>query len=189
MAARFAHASVVAVPKHAHAVLGQPGAKCAATAVKRFFAGKPVPAAICAAARRGPRVQPRLPAKLADVAPYPGSTGRRGRTLAATILTLTDLYREQSQITILLDHPGGGGLRAGRWFQHGGKLRVERFSLVPGVAVSGSLGDGRHPAGTLKVTGAVASAGKLTLKRNGILDGRLGGKKVRARFKPPPFNG
>jgi pimeloyl-ACP methyl ester carboxylesterase len=189
MAARFAHASVVAVPKHGHAVLGQPGAKCAATAVKRFFAGKPVAADICSAARRGPRVKPRLPAKLADVAPYPGRPGRRGRTLAATLLTLTDLYREQGEIAILLDHPSGGGLRAGRWVQRGGKLRLDRFSLVPGVAVSGSLGDGRHPAGTLKVTGGAASAGKLTLNRKGTLSGRLGGKKVRARFKPPPFSG
>lgn len=191
VAARFPHASVVAVPKHAHAVLGQPGAKCAATAVKRFFAGKPVDGAICAGAHRGPRVRPRLPSKLADVAPYRGTAGHRGRTLAATLLTLTDLYREQDQIAILLDHPSGGGLRAGRWFERGGRLRLDRFSLVPGVTVSGSLGTGRHPAGTVKVAGAGAgaSAGKLILSRKGVLSGRLGGKQVRARFERPPFNG
>jgi pimeloyl-ACP methyl ester carboxylesterase len=189
VAARFAHASVVTVPKHGHAVLGQPGAKCAATAVKRFFADKPIGPGLCAAAQRGPRVKPRLPAKLADVAPYRGSSGRRGRTLATTLLTLTDVYREQGQIAILLDRPSGGGLRAGRWFERGGKLHLDRFSLVPGVAVTGSLGTGRHPAGTLKVTGAAASAGKLSLSRKGVLSGRLGGKKVRARFDRPPFGG
>jgi hypothetical protein len=110
---------------------------------------------------------------------------RRGRTLAATLLTLTDLYREQGQLAFLLNHPSGGGLRAGRWVERGGKLVLTGFTLVPGVAVSGSVGSGNHPAGTLKVTGAGASRGKLTLTRNGVLSGRLGGKNVRARFKRP----
>jgi pimeloyl-ACP methyl ester carboxylesterase len=187
VAGRFAHASVVAVPKHGHAVLGQPGAGCAATAVKRFFAGKPVDPQICSKARRGPRVRLRVPAKLADVAPPHGTVGRRGRTLAATLLTLTDLYREQDQLTILLEHPSGGGLRGGRWVQRRGKLRLARFSLVPGVAVSGTVGASRA-VGKLRVSGSKASTGRLRL-RAGRVTGRLGGKRVNARFKRPPFGG
>jgi pimeloyl-ACP methyl ester carboxylesterase len=187
IAGRFARATVVAVPKHGHAVLGQRGSGCAAKAVKRFFADKPIDAGICAAARRGPRVLPRLPAKLADVAPYRGTSGRRGRTLEATLLTLADLYREHDEIAILLDRPSGGGLRAGRWVARRGKLVLGRFTLVPGVSVSGTAGSGSHPEGTLTVAGA--SGGKLRLARAGRLTGRLGGKRVNAKFERPPFPG
>jgi pimeloyl-ACP methyl ester carboxylesterase len=188
VAARFPHASVVAVPKAGHAVLGQPRAKCAGLVVKRFFAGRPL-GEPCAGARRGARVSLPLPAELSAVGPAPGTSGRPGRTLAATVLTLADLYREQREIAILLDRPRGGGLRGGRWSASGRGLRLVRFSLVPGVTVSGRIGDGRHPMGTLKVSGAAASPGTLTLKRDGTLSGRLAGRRVRARFKPPGANG
>ena len=151
--------------------------------VKRFFAGRPLGAQSCANARRGALVRPRLPARLGAVAPYRGTSGRRGRTLAATLLTLDDLYREQREIAFLLDHPSGGGLRGGRWSSHGGKLRLERFSLVPGVTVTGVVGDGSHPTGKMKVAGAAATPGQLTLTRDGTLSGRLGGHRVRGRFK------
>jgi pimeloyl-ACP methyl ester carboxylesterase len=189
IAARFAHASVVAVPKAGHAVLGQPGAGCAAGVVERFFAGRPLGAHPCAGAHRIARVRPRLPARFAAVAPYRGTSGRRGRTLAATLLTLADLYRERREIAILLDHPRGGGLRSGRWSAQASRLRLERFSLVPGVAVSGLVGDGRHPTGKLTVGGSAALAGRLTLARDGTVTGRLGGKRVRARFRPPGESG
>ena len=171
VAARFPQASVVAVPKAGHAVLGQPGAKCAQTVVKRWFAGRPLGDKPCANAHRPARVQALLPATLAAVAPY---NGVPGRTLAATLLTLTDLYRERREIAILLDHPRGGGLRSGRWSAHASRLRLERFSLVPGVAVSGVVGDGRHPTGKVTVSGAAALAGTLTLARDGRSDGRYG---------------
>lgn len=186
VADRFPQATVVAVPKTSHAVLGQPGAKCAQTVVKRWFAGRALAPRPCANAHRSARVRALLPAKLAAVAPYAGVSGRRGRTLAATLLTLTDLYREQREALFLLDKPRGGGLRAGTWAGKGRKLLLRRFTLVPGVRVSGTVGDGRHPTGTLTVSGPVASAGKLILTRDGKLSGRLGGRKVHARFKVPP---
>jgi pimeloyl-ACP methyl ester carboxylesterase len=183
VAARFPQATLVRVPKTAHAVLGQPGAKCAQTVVKRWFAGKPLGENPCAGAHRTERVRPRLPATLGAVQPYKGVPGRRGRTLEATLLTLTDLYREESQALFLLDRPRGGGLRGGSWRAKGRNLLLRRFTLVPGVKVTGRVGDGRHPKGTLKVSGA--TAGALTLTRDGTLSGRLGGRKVGARFKPP----
>ncbi|MDT7713281.1 MAG: hypothetical protein QOG46_2015 [Pseudonocardiales bacterium] len=180
VAARFPQATVVAVPKTAHAVLGQPGAKCAQTVVRRWFAGRPLGDKPCATAHRASRVQPLLPATLAAVAPHKGVPGR---TLAATLLTLTDLYREQRQALFLLDKPRGGGLRAGTWRARGRRLVLKGFTLVRGVRVSGEVGDGRHPAGKLTVKGA--AAGKLALSRDGKLTGRLGGHKVRAIFKVP----
>jgi pimeloyl-ACP methyl ester carboxylesterase len=181
VAERFPQATVVTVPKTAHAVLGQPGAKCAKTAVRRWFAGKPVSAAVCAAATRKLRVRPVIPASLSAV---PGR-GAPERTLAATLLTLTDLYREQGEIAFLLDRPGGGGLRGGHWSTSGRELVLKRLSLVPGVKVSGRVGNGRHPAGTLTVSGKAAARGRLTLTSRGVLSGRLGGKQVRGRFTHP----
>jgi pimeloyl-ACP methyl ester carboxylesterase len=189
VAARFPHATVVTVPKTAHAVLGQPGAKCAQAVVRRWFAGKAQPAQPCANATRRPRVRAKLPASLGAVKPAPGTNGRPGRTLAATLLTLTDLYRESAQISVLLDRPRGGGLRAGRWVASGRKLKLERFVLVPGVSVSGRVGDGRHPAGTLTVGGTAAAHGRLTLSKTGVLSGRLGGKRVRGTFRHPSVSG
>jgi pimeloyl-ACP methyl ester carboxylesterase len=185
VAARFAHATVVAVPKTAHAVLGQPGARCAAGIVERFFAGRSLGARPCAGAHRSTRVRPRLPARFGAVAPYPGTSGRRGRTLAATLLTLADLYREQREISVLLDRPGGGGLRGGRWTARARWLRLERLVLVPGVRVSGTVGEGNHPTGKLVVSGSIAVHGKLTLTKGGKLSGKLGGRKVAARFRVP----
>ena len=189
VAARFPQATVVTVPKTAHAVLGQPGAKCAQAVVKRWFAGKPQPANPCASATRKQHVRAKLPASLGAVKPAPGTSSRPGRTLAATLLTLTDLLRESGQISILLDHPRGGGLRAGRWVASGRKLKLERFSLVPGVSVSGRVGDGRHSAGTLTVAGKAAARGRLSLSKSGVLSGRLGGKRVRGTFRRPPVTG
>jgi hypothetical protein len=130
-------------------------------------------------------VRPLLPASLAAVKPAPGTSGGPGRTLAATLLTLTDLYRESGEISVLLDRPRGGGLRGGKWSASGRKLVLKRLTLVPGVSVSGRVGDSRHPTGTLTVAGKSAAGGKLTLSKNGLLSGRLGSKRVRGRFIHP----
>jgi hypothetical protein len=185
VAERFPQATVVTVPKTGHAVLGQPGARCAQTVVKRWFAGRPQAAQPCADAKRKQRVRPLLPASLAAVKPVPGTDGGPGRTLAATLLTLTDLYRESAEISVLLDRPRGGGLRGGTWKARGQKLVLKRFTLVPGVSVSGRVGNNRRPTGTLTVAGRSAAGGKLTLSKGGVLRGRLGGKRVRGRFTHP----
>jgi pimeloyl-ACP methyl ester carboxylesterase len=186
IAERFPHATLVTVPKAAHAVLGQPGARCAETVVRRWFAGRPLGAQPCAGAHRGVRVLPKAPASLAAVKPARGSAGKVGRTLAAAQLTLADLEREQGQAAALLDHPRGGGLRSGRWYARGGSLILRDFSFVPGVALSGRIGSGRHPKGTLTVSGAAAARGKLTLARDGTLHGHLGGKRAKPGTRAAP---
>jgi pimeloyl-ACP methyl ester carboxylesterase len=176
VASRFPQATVVRVPKTAHAVLGQPQTRCAETVVKRWFAGRPV-GDPCAKAKRPQRVLPLLPAKLGDVKPAPGP---RGRTLAATLLTLTDLYREHDVLGFLLDKPHGGGLRGGFWTERRNRLRLTRLTLVPGVKVSGHLNAFGRVSGSITIKGPVS--GKLVAHK-GVLTGRLGGKQVRVRFK------
>jgi pimeloyl-ACP methyl ester carboxylesterase len=184
LATRFPQATVVAVPKTAHAVLGQPGAACVGVVLGRWYAGRAVGSA-CAGARRGVRVDPVLPASLTAVAPAKGVSGTRGRTLAATLLTLRDMYREYYAAAGAFAHIRGGGLRGGSFLEGGRSLRLSRLSLVPGVALSGRLVDVQRPAGVLTVAGAAASRGRLTLARNGTVTGRLGGRAVKARFRPP----
>ncbi len=185
MAARFAHAQVVAVPKTAHGVLGGRGPKCAATVVRRFFADRALGTPCARARRRGAPVRPVLPAQLGAVKPLHGVAGKRGRTLAAALLTLDDLYREYYTISVLLTHPRAGGLRGGSWSARRGRLELRGYTLVPGVAASGRLRNVDHPAGTLKLSGVSAARGTLKLAAGGTVTGRLGGKRVRARFKPP----
>jgi hypothetical protein len=152
--------------------------------VRRWFAdqatGEP-----CARARRATRVLAQLPRRLRDVAAARGTPGNPGRTATATVASLTDLYREYAELVFVLDRPRGGGLRGGRWLQRGDTLRLVRFSLVPGVTVSGTLRRVDRPTGRLTVGGSAASRGTLTLARNGILSGRLGGRAVRVRFRVP----
>ena len=187
VADRFAHATVVAVPKTAHAVVGSPGAGCVETALRRFFADRAVGTPCAGAKRRGARVLPKLPARLADVRPARGVAGTaRARTLAATELTLRDMYGEYYNGAFLLSHVRGGGLRGGSFSERPGGLRMRSLTLVPGVAVSGYVVGLAEPRGRLRVTGSGgAVSGTLTLRRSGLLSGRLGGRRVQVRFGPP----
>lgn len=187
MAGRFAHATVVAVPKTGHGVVGQRGAGCVSSVLKRFFENRAI-GTPCRKARRAVRVRPLLPTSLGSIAPPKGTPGKPGRTLRGTLLTLEDFYREYYTAALLLPRARGGGLRGGRFEARGNGLQLFRFSLVPGLTLSARLTNATKPTGTLVVGGAAASAGTLKLARNGILTGRLGGRAVRARFTAPsPF--
>jgi hypothetical protein len=187
MAARFPQARLVRVPKAGHSVLGR-GARCANTVLRRFFAGQPL-GRPCRAAKQAVKVRPVDPASLADVAPAPGTSGVRGRTLAAVVRTLEDFERESQFLSTGDGSSRGGGLRGGRFFTRRGVDRLDRFSYIPGVVVSGPVGDSTARAGTVTVSGAAASAGTLKLRRDGLLAGRLAGKRVSTRVPAPvlPF--
>ena len=181
----FPRAQLVGVPKTAHGVLGARGASCAGVALRRFFAGSAV-GSPCVRVKREARVRPRLPASLPAVPRARGTRGLPGRTLEAARLTLDDLYREYFEVGLVADGPPrGGGLRGGRYALRGRSLVLERFSLVPGVNVSGRLTGTRRPVGTLRVTGIAGARGTLTLARDGTLSGRLSGRAVRTRFRLP----
>ncbi len=187
MAARFPRAQFVRVPKTGHSVLGR-GAPCANTVLRRFFSGQAV-GRPCRNAEQPVKVRPVDPASLVDMTPAPGTPGIRGRTLAAVVLTLEDFEREHQFLDTGEGNTRGGGLRGGRFFTRRGVDRLARFSYVPGVEVSGPVGAAGARAGTLTVSGPAASAGTLKLRRDGLLSGRLDGKRVNVRVPKPvlPF--
>jgi pimeloyl-ACP methyl ester carboxylesterase len=186
LAARFPNATVLQVPKAAHGAVGDEP-KCTGIALRRFFAGRAV-GTPCAQVKRSTRVLPKLPNRLSDVKPHRGTSGAPGRTFAATIATLDDMYTEQ--YNFLGERPRGGGLRGGRYVPAPKRgARLKGLSLVPGVTLTGTLRDLTRPRGKLRVGGKSAARGTLTLSRSGVLRGRLGGKRVKARYKPPRIPG
>jgi pimeloyl-ACP methyl ester carboxylesterase len=70
---------------------------------------------------------------------------------------------------------------------NGRAFTLTRYSLAPGVLVSGkiSLVDIGPPStyrGTVRVSGSAAVAGTVTIAKNGRISGRLGGQKVSGRY-------
>ncbi len=187
IAARSSQAKLVRVPKTGHSVLGR-GAPCANTVLGRFFSGQAI-GRPCRNAEQPMKVRRVDPVSILDLAPAAGTTGARGRTLAAVALTLEDFQREFQFLSIGEGNTRGGGLRGGRFFTRRGVDRLARFSYVPGVELSGSVGTLDARAGTLTVSGPAAVAGTLKLRRDGLLSGRLGGRRVSTRVPPPvlPF--
>ena len=178
VAARFPRAQLVRVPKTAHSVLGR-GLRCANLVIVRFFADRPV-GAPCRGVSQKVHVRPPIPARLAAIDPAPGTSGRVGRTLAAVVLTLRDTFREDAN----LGGHAGGGLRGGRFFTMSNVLRLDGVTVVPGVQVSGTAGRLGLRVGEITVGGPAAASGMLELRREGTVTGRLGGRRVSARWRP-----
>jgi hypothetical protein len=62
-------------------------------------------------------------------------------------------------------------------------LRLDRYSYVPGVWVSASLGDLSKSTLRLAVGGRRAARGHVTFRlRRDLITGRLGGRRVHLRF-------
>ncbi len=198
LAARLPHASVVVIPKVGHSVLDADLSGCADGAVRRFFAGQPV---VGCSKRSELRqrllsdvlfpptpVPPRSLASLATPRRLPGRAGRTVRAVELTffdgLLTLlsTTLEAEQER-----DITRIGGLRGGRLISRSRphlSLRLDRYTYVPGVAVSGELARlSKRGRLRLRVRGSRAAHGTVTfdLKRDRIA-GRLGHRRLRLSF-------
>jgi pimeloyl-ACP methyl ester carboxylesterase len=143
------------------------------------------------------------PLSLADVDPPPGTHGRAGRTVGAVrlalrdgasalvtrffarLLTAPDDFGERRLRARLYGAPvRAGALRRGayRLGFRPRKFVLRRASYVPGIRVSGTIapfepGERSRPRGHLRVSGAAAAHGRLTL-RGRVLSGRLGGRRV-----------
>jgi pimeloyl-ACP methyl ester carboxylesterase len=203
-ARRLANPSVVSVPSVGHSVLGAGLEQCAGRALVRFFEGQPVGGRCPDEVPLGP-VRPIAPLSLSEVDPAPGSSGRRGRTLTATALTLDDTL-----LAALVTVPpsddaatiAGGGLRGGRFRLRIGRARedavlggpfdvvleLDRVGYVPGVRVSGRLRlePGFELAGRVRVSGRAAAPAQLGVRstRDGYrLRGRAGGRPVRVKVR------
>jgi pimeloyl-ACP methyl ester carboxylesterase len=187
VAEQFPRSTLVVAPATGHSALGSDFSGCTDRAFARFFEGRSVPAR-CPRARRFFLPSPPPPRRLASVPPLSGTSGLRGRTLAAVKLTLRDVAEDS--ITELIFDPDdpdiarGGGLRAGHYRIDGDNtLELDGVAFVPGVTVSGRLehfGE-RRERGLLRVSGGAAAHGLLRLERQ-TARGRLGGRRVRVQL-------
>jgi pimeloyl-ACP methyl ester carboxylesterase len=174
LAASHPGARLLEVGGSGHGVLLNDGTGCARRALVRFFLDRELPS--CADGE--PLVPPedRPPARLRDVPVAAGLRGLRGRVMKSAILTLDDVFTTIAVriFTTEGDTVRGTGLRGGRFAMRDGEVRLTRVVHVPGVRISGSLGDVLHVA-------APGMSGALALTRDGRLVGTLGGKRVESR--------
>jgi pimeloyl-ACP methyl ester carboxylesterase len=193
LAARMPDARVLAMRGGGHSVLSSTETRCPSLALGAFFAGRPV-------RQECPRdrgaelpTEPVAPVALREVAPVPGVGGLRGRTVNAVLRTVGDgvLAILAPLSEALLDPFGApqelavGGLRAGWVRLEENGLEFHRSTYVPGVTVTGRLRlvlHGTGVRGRLRVGGPAAARGAMVLRPSGLVTGRLGGRRVRARM-------
>jgi pimeloyl-ACP methyl ester carboxylesterase len=186
VAARIPGSHVLVVPNTGHSVLTTEPESCALDALDALFskhaikACKPKPPPIYL------KPTPLAPRRLAQVRSPRGYSGRVGRTLGATALTLGNLVRELA-ITIgqqggleAISHAATGGLRGGWSGVSGRRLRLHRYSYVPGLSLSGSIGSEQIE---LHVEGRSAADGTLRLEHEREFVGTLGGMRIRISDK------
>jgi hypothetical protein len=177
----FPRGRLLVVPGVGHGVLGSDPAGCPERQVRAWMAGR-TPARSCA--RPAAYLDP-LPAFAARRTSSSGSAGP-AQTLAAVSRTL----REAEAMWLLANAVASGpvtiaGLRGGRLETSDGSFRLTRYSLEPGVELTGEieLRDAGPPLsfrGLVSVGGAGASAGVVSLRRDGLV-GELAGRLVRGR--------
>lgn len=182
LAARFPQGHLVTVPGVGHSVLGTDLTGCAQNAVATWLSGG-VPSSRC----------PRSPLLVNPIGAFPASlavlgSGVRERTLAAVSKTVREAAASWAfAFTGFSGAHAIPGLFGGSIRSSGTTFTLKRYSLVPGVQVSGSLQLNRPetgailPArfvGSLRVLGTKAAHGRLSVGPK-VLTGTLGGRRVR----------
>jgi len=183
---RFRRGRLLVVPGVGHSVLGADVSGCSLRVVRTWLAGRPTRS-------RCPRVAPLV----VPLRAYPRSVrslepllvpGARGRTLRGAVLTVREVGA-----AFLLGVASGSerirvaGLRGGRLSAAGfDGLRLEGYSLVPGLRLTGTLrpdfsvlGAGRlRFVGTVAVCGPRAVEGVVRLAPGGRIQAVLDGIRV-----------
>jgi len=176
-ASQYPGAQVLAVPAVAHSVLSGDISGCAIDGTVAFLAGKP--AQKCTAFPRVPELLPYIPANASSLIHTAGLPGVEGRTATALGATLFDAVHQAGRAA-----EGGrrkiGGLRAGTLTIGGSGLTLRGYSVIRGIALTGTVPFSATGTGRLAVGGAAAAPGRLTLKGT-RLAGRIGTHRVRLR--------
>jgi pimeloyl-ACP methyl ester carboxylesterase len=184
IAARFPQGHLVTVPGVGHSVLGADFTLCSQNAVGTWLSGR-VPPSRC----------PRSPMLVNPIGPFPASVsslsrrgGVRGRTVSAVAKTVREAAASWAFALTGFSSPSSiAGLYGGVIRTSGTTFTLKRYSLVPGVQVSGTFRLYRPetgsalPArfvGSARVLGPKAAHGTLSV-RPSFLVGRLGGRPVR----------
>ena len=179
VASRLAGARRLVLPGVGHAATVGDPSRCGTRRLLAFLRGRPV-----APCRRVPTLVPATavpPVSLRAVPRAPGVPGLRGRAIAALDLTLDDLtFSLSPALGSPLDGPGlrGGTFRLGLG---GRRIVLRRLRAVHGLRVSGVLP--RRGSASLRLSGARAVTGRVRISPRGVLRGRLGGRRVRARLR------
>jgi hypothetical protein len=183
VAALIPDAQLLRVPFTGHSVIGSDLSGCAKAAVAAFFAGTPVQACARAVNRFPPA--PPAPASLSRIAPIAGVARAQARTVAGVVASLLDLRR--AVLTVGFDFAGVpygarfGGLRGGTVSVTKAGVRLEHFSYIPGLELTGLLPAGivlrnAGAPGSLAVGGSQAARGRLRILAGGRLSGTLAGR-------------
>lgn len=175
VAARIPGAKRLVVPGVGHSTVSDPRS-CAANAIVRFVRNRALPS--CRRVPTGvPAVLP-APAAFDSLRGFDRLPLKVGRTVRALAATFDDLRIVLSPAMLTAS---GGGLRGGSWEIRGRRLFVDSYQAVTGVTVSG----GGSRALTLRVGGADAAPGTVSLRSHGRLTGRLGGRRIAVRLGSP----
>ncbi len=186
VAARIPDAQLLVVPYTGHSVLGSDFSDCAQDAVEAFFAGGVggQPIQPCKHEPDPFSPTPVTPTRLAYVQPVPGLHGTAGRTLTAVLDTIVDLERQVIGATLQVEQelPSGssfGGLHGGYARLSASAVSLHGLTFVPGVALSGTLpaSGGQLHTITVRVGGAAAAHGTVTIASGGRASGMLGGRR------------
>lgn len=179
--ASLPHGQLLTVGGTGHDVLDADITGCASTALRRFADGRRI-GTPCRGRSNAVPMLARPVASVRAYGPAHGVPGLAGRVVSATVDTIADAQNTALQTLFAGFTPvRAGGLRGG-WVSAPPtiqSLRLHRYALVPGLAVSGRLragsGGGR---GVLRIAGPGALDGVLRLHADGTLSGVLGGHAV-----------
>jgi pimeloyl-ACP methyl ester carboxylesterase len=176
------HGQLLTVAGTGHDVLDSDITGCAARALRRFADGQPI-GTPCAGRTNAVTVQPRPATSLNAYRSAPGVGGRRGRVLFATLDTIADAQLAALQTLYAgFLRLQGGGLRSGSFTasDNAVRLRLNDYALVPGLKLTGVIsatGDRAH--GAVTIDGPGPYDGRLSIRDDGRVTGRLAGRRVR----------
>jgi pimeloyl-ACP methyl ester carboxylesterase len=178
--AQFPQGRLLVVPGVGHSVTGADVSFCSVKAVRSWILDTLSAQAGCS--------------RVAPVIKVLGTFQRRAprRSVAATLAIAGKTLREAEATWFQLPSAGAftpRGLYGGKLVtsRNGLSFRLSRYSLVPGIVVSGKIGfvDVGPPStykGTIKVSGSAAVAGTLRIAKTGRVTGTLGGRRVSGRY-------
>lgn len=183
LAAEIPGAQLLVVPFTGHSVLGSDLSGCAAQALSTFFAGGAVQPCTPTVDPFAPT--PITPTRLSRIHPPRGLGGRPGQTLVAVLDTILDLNRQVIGATLQAASrlPNGssfGGLHGGYARIGSSAVALHRLSFVPGIELTGTfpISGGRLLTATVRISGAAASRGSVTLSTaHHRVTGTLGGRR------------
>ncbi len=194
VAAQIPGSKLLVVPNVGHSVLAADPTSCSHDALQALFTGGPIKPCPSTPVPALLAPTPLPPARLADVAPAPGNSGKPGRTLEAALLTIDDAVHQVAVQALAIEEQASasssasaistvnvGGLRSGWAELAAGKLLLHGYSYVPGVTVSGEI---TNESVELTVGGSAAAHGTLLADHGSsgperTLTGMLEGSEVR----------